>query len=52
LRLRPPCCPSSRNGVSRARVIDFCHVAAAMETEPEASPNCASMAEWLDGMSP
>ena len=27
-------------------------VAAAMETEPGASPNWASIAEWLDGMSP
>ncbi len=27
-------------------------VAAAIDTEPGASPNCASMAEWLDGMRP
>src|SRR4051794_18103581 len=28
----------------------FCQVAAAIDTEPAASPNCDSIAEWLDGM--
>jgi hypothetical protein len=33
-------------------VTAFVHVAAAIDTDPGASPNCASMAEWLDGISP
>src|SRR6185503_11498984 len=52
-RLRAaPFCPSSRNGVTLLLVTPLAQVAAATDTEPEASPNCASMAEWLDGMRP
>src|SRR6185503_910274 len=47
-----PFCPVSWNGVSLPRVTDFANVAAAIDTDPDASPNCASIAEWLDGMSP
>lgn len=42
---RLPCCPASSKGVSRVLVSDFYQVAAAIETEPGASPNCASIAE-------
>lgn len=30
----------------------FVHWVAAMDTEPAASPNCASIAAWLDGIRP
>lgn len=30
----------------------FAHWVAAIDTDPEASPNCASIAAWLDGISP
>ena len=36
----------------RLRVSAFAQVAAAIDTEPEARPNCASIAEWLDGIRP
>lgn len=48
----PVCCPASRYGVSRVRPTAAAQFAAAMETVPGARPNCASMAEWLDGMRP
>ena len=44
--------PPSLYGVSPVRLTDLLQVAAAIETEPGASPNCSSMAEWLEGMSP
>ena len=47
--------PSGRpagTGVTPDRLTAFAQVAAAMDTEPGASPNCASIAEWLDGISP
>jgi hypothetical protein len=30
----------------------FAHSVAAMDTDPAARPNCASIAAWLEGMSP
>ncbi|GAA3245860.1 hypothetical protein GCM10020256_73130 [Streptomyces thermocoprophilus] len=42
----------SRYGSTRVRLRFFAHWVAAMDTEPAASPNCASIAAWLDGMSP
>ncbi len=34
------------------RLTFFAHSVAAIDTEPAASPNCASIAAWLDGISP
>ena len=51
--LRRPAGPASRNGVDAGcAATAFAQVAAAIDTEPAASPNCASIAEWLDGISP
>lgn len=47
-----PACPSSRYGCTRVRFRLFCHCVAAIDTEPGARPNCASIAAWLDGISP
>ncbi len=51
-RVRVPCCPPSRYGVTPPRVVALAQVAAAIDTDPWARPNWASMAEWLEGMSP
>lgn len=47
-----PAWPSSRNGRTPVRLTFFAHSVAAMDTEPAASPNCASIAPWLDGIRP
>jgi hypothetical protein len=43
---------SSRNGVRRVAVSALRHVAAAIDTVPRASPNCSSIAQWLEGIIP
>src|SRR5690606_18607432 len=40
------------NGRSLPRFNPLAQEAAAMDTEPAASPNCASIDEWLDGIRP
>ncbi len=47
-----PAWPSSTYGLTRVRFRPFVHSVAAIDTEPAARPNCASMAVWLDGISP
>lgn len=49
---RAPAWPSSRNGCTRVRLRFFAHWVAAIDTEPAARPNCASIAAWLDGIRP
>ncbi|CAM5473369.1 hypothetical protein SGLAM104S_05880 [Streptomyces glaucescens] len=47
-----PACPASRYGFTRVRLRFFAHSVAAMDTDPAARPNCASIAAWLDGIRP
>ncbi len=47
-----PACPASRYGRTPVRSRFFAHTVAAMDTEPAARPNCASIAAWLDGIRP
>lgn len=47
-----PAWPASRYGLTRVRLRFFAHWVAAIETDPAARPNCASIAAWLDGISP
>jgi len=51
-RSRPDLWPASRYGRTPLRLTALAQVAWAIETEPRASPNCASIAEWLEGISP
>src|SRR5580692_5707672 len=47
-----PAWPSSRYGSTRVRFTFFAQVVAAIDTLPPARPNCASIAAWLEGISP
>src|ERR1700734_2071307 len=47
-----PAWPSSRYGSTRVRLTFFAQVVAAIDTLPPARPNCASIAAWLEGISP
>jgi hypothetical protein len=47
-----PAWPSRRYGRTPVRLRFLAQVAAAIETEPPARPNWASMAAWLDGIRP
>src|ERR1700761_134617 len=47
-----PAWPSSRYGLTPVRFTFFAQVVAAIDTLPPARPNCASIAAWLEGISP
>src|SRR5262249_24163957 len=47
-----PACPARGNGIVAVRLTFLAHTVAAIDTEPAARPNCASIAAWLDGIRP
>ncbi len=50
--LDAPVWPANRNGRTPVRLTFFAHSVAAIDTDPAASPNCASIAAWLEGIRP